>query len=242
MDVNKRKNYKVTVVVPTKEEEATLDEVLRGVKRYADEVIVIDGHSKDATKSIALKHKVRFELDEGKGKGCAVRQGMRIAKHPIVVFFDADGSHEAKDIQKVVEPIKANEAELVIGSRMTGGSDELFSDFLEFIRLNGSMVINLGINYRWGVRLSDTQNGFRAILKKVGNNIGLKANDTTIEQEMAMKALNHGYRVMNVPSHEFRRKGGQSKIKVSRVWLKYVWNVVVNILRPSRKRYWVNPD
>ncbi len=233
---NKRKNYKVTIVIPTLNEESTLDSVLKKVKKYGDEIIVIDGHSKDNTKKIAKSHKVKFVLDNGKGKGAALRQALKIAKYPIVVFIDADGSHEPKDIPKLVKPIKDNRADLVIGSRMTGGSDELFSDFPEFIRLTGSMIINLMINYRWNVRLSDTQNGFRAILKDVGNYINLKADITTIEQEMVMKALNYGYRVINIPSHEYRRKGGISKIKVSKVWLKYVLNVLKGILTFSKKK------
>ena len=146
MDIkNKRKNYKVSVVVPTLNEETTLDPVLRSVKKYADEVMVIDGHSKDNTRKIALKHRVNFIYDNGKGKGDAIRKALKTAQYPIVVFIDADGSHKASDIPALVKPIRENKAELVIGSRMTGGSDELFSDIFEFIRLTGSMIINLCI-------------------------------------------------------------------------------------------------
>lgn len=236
MDVNHAGRLPFTVVVPTLNEEATLDEVLTEVARYADEVIVIDGHSTDRTPEVARRHGVRFLLDEGRGKGCAVRMGLRVAAHPIVVFVDADGSHEPRDIPRLVQPIRDGEADLVIGSRMTGGSDELSSDVYEFVRLAGSMIINLCINYRWRVRLSDTQNGFRAILRDVGSALELRADGTTVEQEMAMKALGHGYRVVNVPSHEFRRKGGHSKVDVKRVWPAYVWNIVANVLRPSKAR------
>lgn len=236
MDLDKRKNYKVSIVVPTLNEEATLGKVLQNIKKYGDEVIVIDGHSTDNTKKIALQYKVKFIYDNGKGKGAALRQALTIAKFPIVVFIDADGSHKVSDIPKLVKPIRNNQAELVIASRMTGGSDELFSNFFEFIRLNGSMIINLAINYRWNVRLSDTQNGFRALLKDVGIYIKLKSNITTIEQEMAMKFLNYGYRVINIPSHEFKRQGGISKINVGKVWLPYVWNMLCHVFSFSKKK------
>jgi len=236
MAVNRGVQPPVTVVVPTLNEEATLDGVLADVAAYADEVIVIDGHSTDRTPEIARRHNVRFLLDEGRGKGCAVRLGMTLASHPIVVFFDADGSHDPRDIPRLVQPIRDGEADLVIASRMTGGSDELSSDLSELVRLTGSMVINLCINYRWNVRLSDTQNGFRALRREVGNDLGLRADSTTVEQEMAMKALSRGYRVINVPSHEFRRKGGHSKVDVKRVWPAYLWNIFVNVLRRSKAR------
>jgi len=239
MDIKSlRSKWKVSIIIPTKNEEETIDEVLTKIKPYGDEIIVIDGHSSDNTKKIVKKHRIKFFLDNGKGKGAAVRLGLEIASNPIVVFIDADGSHEPKDIPKLIKPIREDIADLVIGSRMTGGSDELFSDFYEFIRLTGSMIINLAINYRWNVRLSDTQNGFRAIVRDIGRYIKLTANSTTIEQEMVMKCLNYGYRVINVPSHEYKRKGGESKILVSKVWLAYVWNMMRFVfLSPSKKKF-----
>jgi len=230
-----RSNWKVTVIVPAVNEEETIAEVLTDVKPYADELFVIDGNSSDRTRDIAEELGVRVIIDDGKGKGSAIRQGLQIAANPIVLFIDADGSHEVSDIPRLVAPIRDGLADIVIGSRMAGGSDELFSDFAEFIRLTGSMIINLAINYRWNVRLNDTQNGYRAVVRDIGLSLNTAENITTIEQEMVMKALSRGYRVINVPSHEYRRKGGDSKVIVSRVWPWYVWNVVKHVIRPNPK-------
>lgn len=238
MDVKtevERGRWKVTVVVPTLNEEATLGQVLSDVRPYADELLVVDGNSVDGTREVAASLGVTVHRDDGRGKGSAIRKGLAVASHPIVLFIDADGSHEPADIPKLVEPIRAGRAELVIGSRMTGGSDELFSDLAQFVRLTGSMVINLAINYRWDVRLSDTQNGFRALVRDVGAALQMKEVSTTIEQEMVMNALAAGHRVINVPSHEYCRKGGESKVVVARVWHKYVWNVLKHVVRPSRR-------
>ena len=232
---SERLNYGVSIAVPTLNEAETLGDVLEQVKGRGDEVFVVDGHSTDGTREVAAAHGVACHLDGGRGKGDAIRKAFRLASHPIVVFIDADGSHEPADIPRLVEPIRRNRADLVIGSRLSGGSDELFSDIYEFVRLSGSMVINLGINYRWGVRLSDTQNGFRAVLRDMGRHLDLTSDSTCIEQEMVMKALNLGYRVMNTSSHEYRRKGNESKVIVSRVWHLYVMNVITHILTPSRK-------
>jgi dolichol-phosphate mannosyltransferase len=230
-----RASWKVTVVVPTLDEEATIGRVLTEVRPHADELLVVDGGSTDRTREIAAGLGVQVHLDDGRGKGSAIRLGLQIAAHPIVVFIDGDGSHEPGDVAKLAAPVRHDLADLVIGSRMTGGSDELFSDLPEFIRLTGSMVINLAINYRWNVRLSDTQNGFRAIVREVGLSLGLRETSTTIEQEMVMEALAARHRVINVPSHEYRRQGGESKIIVNRVWHKYVWNVLRHLVRPDRR-------
>ena len=219
-----------SIVIPARNEEETLGEVLEDVRHFTDDLILIDGHSSDDTVVIARQYDARVIQDNGRGKGDAVRVGLANARYPITVFIDADGSHEPKDIPKLVAPIAAGEAELVMASRMLGGSEELFGSILEVARLMGSLVISLAINYRYGLRLTDYQNGFRAIQTEVGRTLGLTSNITTIEQEMAMKCLKRGYRVMELPSHEYRRKGGVSKINALRVGHLYVFNLLCGLI------------
>ena len=207
---------RVTVVIPTKNEEGLIGEI-------------VDGHSTDRTRDIALAHGARVELDGGKGKGEALRMSMETATGDIVVFIDADGSHDPKDIPSLVGPIKAGTADMVIGSRGTGGSDELHGTLEQFIRYTGSQIIMLAINYRFGVRLTDSQNGFRAVRRDVGRKLGLKSNLTTIEQEMLMRALKLGYRVDEAATHEYERKWGTSKVSVWRLWAAYLWSFFRNI-------------
>ena len=218
----------VTVVIPTKNEEGLIGEIVDSVRPYG-EVLVIDGRSTDRTRTIAEAHGARVVLDAGKGKGQAIRQAFREAATDIVVFIDADGSHDPKDIPALVGPIAAGKADLVIGSRGKGGSDELHGTLGQFIRYVGSQLIMLSINYRWGVRLSDSQNGFRAIRREVGLALDLRSNLTTIEQEMLMRALKLGYRVDEVASHEYERRWGTSKVVVWKLWWAYVWSFWRNI-------------
>jgi dolichol-phosphate mannosyltransferase len=221
---------RVTVVVPTKNEEGMIGEIVDSVRPYADEVLVIDGHSSDKTRDIAVQHGARVELDGGKGKGEALRRSLEVASSEIVVFIDADGSHDPKDIPALVGPIKADKADMVIGSRGKGGSDELHGTLEQFIRYSGSQIIMLAINYRYGSRLTDSQNGFRAIRRDVGRKLGLKSNLTTIEQEMLMRALKLGYRVDEVPTHEYERRWGTSKVSVWKLWAAYLWSFFRNIV------------
>jgi dolichol-phosphate mannosyltransferase len=219
---------RVTVVVPAKDEEGLIGEIIDVVRPYADDVLVVDGHSTDRTREIALAHGARVLIDGGLGKGDAIRLALKEATTEIVVFFDADGSHEPRDIPKLVAPLVAGEADLIIASRGRGGSDEFHADFEQFIRYIGSQLITLAINYRWNVRLTDSQNGLRAIRRDVGIRLGLKSNLTTIEQEMLIKALKKGYRVREIASHEYERKWGSSKVVVSKLWFAYVWSFLRN--------------
>jgi dolichol-phosphate mannosyltransferase len=192
-------------------------------------VLVVDGHSTDRTREIAQAHGARVIQDHGKGKGDAIRLALSEATGDIVVFIDADGSHEPRDIPALVAPILAGQADLVIASRGRGGSDELHGTFEQLLRSLGSQIFMLLINYRWNVRLTDSQNGFRAIRRDRGLELGLRANLTTIEQEMLMRALKKGLRVSEIASHEYERKWGVSKVSVWRLWFAYGWNFLRNI-------------
>jgi hypothetical protein len=92
------------------------------------------------------------------------------------------------------------------------------------LREVGSHIITVGINHRFKTKLTDSQNGFRAIKKEVASNLNLKENITTIEQEMIIKALKKGYRLKEVPAHEYKRKYGESVIKLRNVWFRYVYS------------------
>lgn len=220
---------KVSVIIPARNEVDNLPFVLRHARPYADELLVVDGHSTDGTAALAMDLGARVVFDNRRGKGDAVRVGIQEARGEILVFIDADCSHNPHDIPSLVEPIQEGIAEHVTGSRMLGGSEELHGDFAKFVRCLGSDIITLGINARYGVALTDSQNGFRALRTDVARQLDLKENITTIEQEMIIKTLALGHRVVEVPSREACRRSGESCIQVPKVagryvfsWLKYI--------------------
>ncbi len=221
---------KTSIVICSKNEAETIVEVVKKTKRYADEILVVDGHSQDQTEEIAKKMNCVFFKDGGKGKGDGIREGIKRAKGDIVVFIDADESHEPKDIPNLIRPIKQGKADLVVASRGRGGSDELHGDFEKMLRLIGSSIITLAINSRFKVQLTDSQNGFRAIKRKVAQRLNLKENIFTIEQEMIMKALKKGFKVTEIPSHEYARKTGKSHINLLTMGPRYIWCLIKNIL------------
>jgi glycosyltransferase involved in cell wall biosynthesis len=221
---------RATVVIPAKDEEGIVGSIVDACRPHADEILVVDGHSRDRTRDIAVEHGARVIEDNGRGKGDALRVAIAATTTEIVVFIDADGSHEPADIPRLIEPIRAGRADLVIASRGKGGSDELHGTLEQLIRYIGSQLIMLAINYRWNVRLTDSQNGFRAIRTDVARSLGLTSNATTIEQEMLMKALKRGYRVTEIASHEYERRWGTSKVVVWKLWAVYLWSFVRNLI------------
>ncbi len=218
--------HKISVVIPTLNEEATVGGIIKGCRPYADEIVVIDGHSKDKTREIAEEMGAKVVLDHKKGKGEALRCSVSHVTGDIIVFIDADGSHNPDDIPKLIQPIVDNTADHVSGSRLIGGSSELHGGFDECFRLMGSSFITACINWKFNVKLSESQNGFRAIRTKIIKQLELRENITTIEQEMIIKTLKKGFRMAEVPTHEKKRVAGYSKISLKKVWFRYVYSFI----------------
>lgn len=212
---------RVTVVIPAKDEELCIGEIIEQCKPHAGEIIVVDGHSRDRTREVATGLGARVILDNRRGKGEAIRCSLSEIRTDFVVFIDADGSHDPEDIPYLIVPLLEDTADHVTGSRLIGGSSELHGGFDECFRLMGSSFITACINWRFKVRLSDSQNGFRAAKVSVLRALDLKEDITTIEQEMIMRTLRCGYRMGEVPTHEYPRKFGDSHIKLTRVFWRY---------------------
>jgi len=216
----------VSVVIAAKQEAPSIGGVIDRTRRVAGEILVVVGQSTDGTADVAAAGGAIVLHDGGRGKGEALRRAIPHIRTPVTVFLDADGSHDPEDIPLLVEPILAGDADHVVASRLRGGSSELHGGFDEFLRLAGSSFITACINWRFRCRLSDSQNGFRAVRTSVLRQLGLRENTTTIEQEMTMKTLRQGWRMTEVPSHEHPRSHGTSHIRVWRDAPRYGFSLV----------------
>jgi len=207
---------RTSVVIPSRNEGATVVALADAVRAHCDEVIVVDGHSTDGSPARLREAGVTVVEDGGLGKGDAIRRGLAAAGGEVIVTMDADGSHDPADIRALVAPIGAGEADLVIGCRMRGGSDEFAGTWTMFVRLWGNNFLTQVINTRFGTALTDSQNGFRAIRAAAVAQLGLRENRHSIELEMVLRALKRGLRVSQVPAHEYARKAGKSSLSVVR--------------------------
>lgn len=221
---------KVTAIILAKDEAATIGDVIKGVKPYADRVLVVDGHSSDGTRKSAELAGAEVVSDNGRGKGDAYKVAFQYSgPEGVLVFLDADGSHEPADIPKLVEPIARGEADMAVATRMKAGSDDIDSSFSCFVRNVGGMLLTQLINLRFGSRITDALNGFRALRADKAGSLKLAADDFDVEHEMIMKALKLGWRIVDVPSHEYARAGGKSKLPTFRKAYKFFWRLFINL-------------
>jgi glycosyltransferase involved in cell wall biosynthesis len=226
----------VSVVVLARNEERSIADVVKAALPFCKEVVVMDGRSTDETAVEAARAGARVIHDPGLGKGAAIRESIAVCDSEFLVFIDADGSHDAADIPALVGALVSGEADLCVGSRFAGGSDELSVSMGQLVRTIGNILMNIAINNRWNVELTDTLNGYRAVRRQSAIAVALTEDTHTIEQEMVMKFLRNGYNVVNVPTHEYCRQYGESHIHIWREWPKFVWCVVKNVVARDVQR------
>jgi glycosyltransferase involved in cell wall biosynthesis len=207
---------KVSACILARDEQSTIGPLIEKLKGLVQEVLVVDGHSIDRTADVAESLGARVVQDGGRGKGDGYKTGIRESTGDVLVFLDADGSHDPQDVPRLAGPIIENELDLVIASRWRGGSDDMHPNFTHLIRDLGGNILSIIISYRFRQEITDCLNGFRAIRRDTAQALDLEADDFDIEHEMVMKALKMGFRVGEVSSHEYARAGGQSKLPTFR--------------------------
>lgn len=221
---------RVTAIIPTLNEEKTVGNVIKGCLNYVNDVLVIDGSSKDGTCETASSCGARVVQLRQRGVGHAFQYAIATENADVLLFIDADGSHCPTDIPRLLAPIIRGGADLVVASRVTGGSDELDSDLWHLPRALGTKWIQALVNICFHVKLTDIQNGFRAVKTTVAKELGLREQGFCIDQEMAIRCLSKGFRITNIPSHEYRRCYGKSRLCLWRVAPRCLWNLAVLLM------------
>jgi len=224
---------KVSIIVPAKDEEETLGNVLddlnktiANLPKYEFEVICVDDHSTDATANIARSFGATVVENTRKpGKGMALRAGFEAAKGDVLVMLDADYSHRAEDLPRMLEGLTEGVG-LVIGSRVVGGSEEY-----THIRALGNVFLSATLGLCTRRYLSDALNGFKVFRRDVFTDFTYTSKAFEIEIEIIANTMRKGYRIAEVQSHERARAGGQMKSRVVRHGTRFLLRIFWEGLR-----------
>jgi len=203
----------VVVVIPAFNEEASIGAVLAqmpaSVCGLPLTVLVVDDGSSDSTAAAARQAGARVVASPlNRGGGAALRLGFDIARErgaQIIVTMDADGQHLPAEIERLVRPILAGEADFVIGSRLLGERERDSA-----LRLAGIHVFNVVIRLLTAVRVSDCSNGFRAFHTAELDRVLLR-QDQFHTSELIIEAARKGIRIAEAPVTVRRRLSGSSK-------------------------------
>jgi glycosyltransferase involved in cell wall biosynthesis len=201
---------RVAIIIPAFNEEATIADVVAGVpKDVAEQVIVVDNASTDATAERAQNAGARVVHEPNKGYGAACFAGFRAAQEiEIAVFMDGDGVYNPLQIQSLLDPISMEEADLVLGSRTLGRREP--GALLLHARFGNWLAAQL-MRWLYGLRVTDL-GPFRAIRVDVLRELDMQEMTYGWPTEMMVKTAKRGYTVVEVPVDYYRRAGGVSKI------------------------------
>lgn len=201
----------VSVVIPAREESASIGAVVRGVMRVLPdaEVIVVDDGSGDDTADIAQSHGARVAKHPyPKGNGAAIKTGVRQAAHDVLVFLDGDGQHNPDDIPRLLKMIDTG-YDLVVGARSAGSQTNHW-------RLAGNWIYNTLASWITGQRVHDLTSGFRAVRADMFREfLDLYPNGFSCPTTSTMAFFRAGYSVAYVPVL-MAKHSGNSHIRLFR--------------------------
>lgn len=202
----------VTLIIPTRNEQSCIGRVLKEVPRnIVNEIIVVDGHSQDNTVAEAkreLKKSDRIFLQKKIGYGAAFLEAFPVASGQVITMMDGDGSHDPKDIAKIIQKFKEG-YEFVLASRyMPGGRSE--DDTL--LRFLGNKIFTWITNVVHGTNVTDSLYLFTAIAAKNLTKLDLKSPGFEFCTEILVKAHKAGLKFCEVPVVERPRFAGKSKV------------------------------
>jgi glycosyltransferase involved in cell wall biosynthesis len=199
---------KISVVIPTLNEEDAIGEVVGAVPAdRVHEIIVVDNGSTDNTRKNATIAGARVVLESRRGYGAACLAGAKAAAADIIVFLDGDRSDDPAQLETIAGPVVADRADLVIGSRLKGvlakGAMPLHG------RLGNRFMVSL-LRLLYGVEITDI-GSFRAIKAQTLFDLNMEQMTYGWPVEMVVKAARKGLRLQSVPIH-YRKRIGRSKV------------------------------
>jgi glycosyltransferase involved in cell wall biosynthesis len=197
-----------SIIVPAYNEENTVGALLKELKRHypkAQVIAVCDGSS-DGTAKVAGKYADKVLTGPKRGKGAAVWHGIREAEGDIISMIDADGSHEAEVIGRMLPHFENDDIGLVIGSRRMGGSEDF-----TWLREIGNTILTKASNVMLGMEVTDALNGLKTFRREIIE--GEKpVSGFGIEIQLVGCARKAGYRIVEVPAFEHKRGFGRSNL------------------------------
>jgi len=216
---------KTTLLLPTLNEIEAVQVVIPQIKRdWIDEILVVDGGSKDGTVEY-LRGQGLTVLSQplGRGYGHAMAFGLQRAAGDIIIEFTPDGNSVPADIPRIIA--KVNEGyDLVIGSRYLAGARSDDDDRLTAL---GNWLFTTIVNILFGARYTDVLVGFRAFRRDAALRLKLDAPGLSWPCQSSIRFARARLRVTEIPANEPKRIGGERKMRP----FKTGWEIVKLILR-----------
>ena len=205
----------VSFLIPAYNEAATIGEVLERIDALGldAQIVVVDDGSTDATASIvaayaAARPHVELIRQPNRGKGAAVRAAIPRVTQEIAVIQDADMEYDPADVVALIAPIERGVADVVYGSRLSGGAPQRAYMFWHLI---GNRFLSLLTGVLFNTTLSDMETGYKAFRSDVLRSLRLTQDSFAIEPEITGEVCRRGLRIYEMPIAYYGRTYAEGK-------------------------------
>lgn len=223
----------LSILMPVYNEAKTVHEIIARVEAtdigdVRKELIVVDDGSTDGTRDVLKQlsdsqiHKIYFH-GHNMGKGAALRTALTYANGDIILIQDADLEYDPAEYAELIKPILEGRADVVYGSRLTGGKVARAFNFWHFI---GNKVLTLTTNVLYNAVLSDMETCYKVFRADVIKNIQIKSNRFDFEPEITAKVLRRKYKLYEMPISYYGRDFSEGKKITWRDGFAAVWALV----------------
>ena len=204
---------KISILIPVYNEKKSLMEILKKVEDVdfglEKEIILIDDFSTDGTKDLysQISHKILYH-DKNKGKGAALRTGLKEATGDIIIIQDADLEYNPEDYKPLVDLVIKDCADVVYGSRLANTQNHENFLFLSFL---ANTVLSFLTRLLFGVYISDMETCYKVFRADVIKDIEIESNRFDFEPEITAKVLKKDIRYMESPISYNARTNAEGK-------------------------------
>ena len=206
---------RVSFLVPAYNEAATIVDVLDRVAELdlEKQIVVVDDGSTDATADLVEQWRdgrdnVVVLHQQNRGKGSAIRAAIPHADGEIAVIQDADLEYDPEDVPALIEPIERGVADVVFGSRLSGGRPQRAYLFWHLV---GNRFLSLLTNVLFNTTISDMETGYKAFRIEVLRSLDLREDDFGIEPEITAKVCKRKLRLYELPIAYYGRTYAEGK-------------------------------
>jgi glycosyltransferase involved in cell wall biosynthesis len=219
----------IALLIPCYNEELTVAEVVRQFRAQLPDadIYVFDNNSNDRTVECAREAGAQVFFERRQGKGYVVQSMFRQVDADIYIMVDGDGTYPPAEVHRLIEPVLRDEADMVVGSRL---HDESSSQFKSLNRMGNKMFLSV-LNSVFKVKITDMLSGYRVFNRRFVKGVPLFGGGFETETELTIKALERGYRVVEVPVDlTTRPEGSFSKIRIVHDGLR-ILNTILALFR-----------
>jgi glycosyltransferase involved in cell wall biosynthesis len=220
------------IVLPAYNEAKIIQDVLREIQAvgYRNIIVVDDGSSDDTYEKVqAMDGVISLRHPINRGKGAATKTGIEAAKllgAGIIVTMDSDGQHNPSDIARLIEPIRKNHCDVVLGTRLKNPKG------MPWYKIIANHIGNALTWYFYGLYVSDSQSGFRAYSRHASELINTKTDRYEYDSEVIREIYLYKLKYKEVPIEVRYTEYSMGKVQKQGFvnGLKTIYKIIFNLI------------